>query len=672
MSLCRDKIVERPFQGRGSKANPTLWRDKPTVLLFILTIFLSFLYLSYPCGDLFCRDLIYQARANSDSLSSGCSANQTPAFAQNTVDFQSQDTFAQALKSAELYMQDGQFQKVIEILEPLCAKHLDDKNYSPDSQVFSYLKQAYRQTKSYDRLTKLILEQINTNPKDWLLWCEWGDCQIKMGELTSSEQSFGKAIQLVPDLADVYPVVANYYLLNGMTQNAIQTYITGNRNLKSRNFSLELAHLYESVRDYKKAVESYFDFMQNDSEKFNLVQGYILGLISSGEDLAGMELALRNIIQKEPENKYAFQLLSSLLFEKGEVGSALEMSKTTDLLWQKEGEYFFSFARLCQKNGFYPEAISACDYLLSKYPYRPFIPQTKLCKAASLEGEKKYSEAASSLQKIIFDYKRGEEVNEAYFQLGEMKLSLFHQPDSALFYYRYLLKNSSSLRFFDAVTRIGDCFLIEGELDSAYLWFTNILKTPEGKDKFEEVRFKLAEIDFFRGKFDQAEEEYNRLVLDYPKGLYVNNCLEKLVLLKENKANSATLLLFSEALLERTKRNYDKALSLFQNIINFENKSQDAFAQLAEASQVQTALIYRERKAFGQSIEAFSQVVEKYPKSFYCPLALKSIGDIYYFDLDDKANAEISYERVLSQYNNSPFVEEIRDKLKRIKEAKKG
>jgi tetratricopeptide (TPR) repeat protein len=129
----------------------------------------------------------------------------------------------------------------------------------------------------------------------------------------------------------------------------------------------------------------------------------------------------------------------------------------------------------------------------------------------------------------------------------------------------------------------------------------------------------------------------------------VNNCLEKLVLLKENKANSATLLLFSEALLERTKRNYDKALSLFQNIINFENKSQDAFAQLAEASQVQTALIYRERKAFDQSIEAFSQLIEKYPKSFYYPLALKSIGDIYYFDLDDKANAEISYERVLSQ-----------------------
>ena len=666
MSLSLNKTIVRPFQGRRSEANTARCRDTLLFLLFFLVVFLSFLFLPYLCGDLFCRGLIYQAHANLGSISSRCSANRTPAFAQKTPDYPSQDALTQALKSAELYLEDGQFQKVIEILEPLYAKHLDDKNYPQEHKISSYLKQAYRQTKSYEKLKKVILEQININLKDWLLWCELGDCQIKMGDLTSSEQSFGKAMEMVPKLPDVYQVIANYYLLNGMTQNAIQTYIAGNKNLKWHNFSLELAHLYESVRDYRSAVESYFDFMQNDSEKFNLVEGYILGLISSGEDLAGMELALKNIIQKEPENKYAYRLLSSLLFEKREVESALEMSKTTDLLWHREGEYIFYFARLCQKNGFYQEAILACDYLLSKYPYGPFIPQTKLCKAASLEGEKRYTEATHSLQKIIQDYKRGEEVNQAYFQLGEMKLSLFNQPDSALFFFRNLLKNPLSPRYFDAATRIGDCYLVKGNLDSASLWFGNLLKTPEAQDKFEEVQFKLAEIDFFSGKFDLAEEEYNRLVLDYPKGLYVNDCLEKLALLKENKANSATLLLFSEALLEKTKRNYDKATSLFQNIINFENK------QLAEASEVQIALIYRERKEFDRSIAAFNQLIEKYPKSFYCPLALKSIGDIYYFDLNDKVKAEISYEKVLTEYSNSLFVEEIRDRLKKIKEAKKG
>ena len=92
-------------------------------------------------------------------------------------------------------------------------------------------------------------------------------------------------------------------------------------------------------------------------------------------------------------------------------------------------------------------------------------------------------------------------------------------------------------------------------------------------------------------------------------------------------------------------------------------------ATLSDKAQFEKAKIYHKKKKFSSALDSFAELIEKYPQSFYCARAEKLIGDIYQYDLGDKPKAIQAYEKVLKDYPRSPFVDEVRERLKELKEG---
>lgn len=254
------------------------------------------------------------------------------------------------------------------------------------------------------------------------------------------------------------------------------------------------------------------------------------------------------------------------------------------------------------------------------------------------------------------------ELARSYYQIGEIQLLHLKLPDEAFLSFQKVISNyPESEEFANALVRRGDCLLIKGNLDSTAILFDKALNDPRAEPKQEEIRFKLTEINFYRGNFEEALEGYNRQVSDFPKGLYANNSLERIVIIGDNQSLDRYLLsVFAQALLEELQGQYDSAMVKLEKIISAKS------ANLSDKAQFEKGEIYRKEKKFSSSLDAFQELIEKYPQSFYCAKAQKLMGDIYSYDLADKPKATQAYEKVLKDYPRSLFVDEVREKLKEL------
>ncbi|MCK4427262.1 MAG: tetratricopeptide repeat protein [candidate division Zixibacteria bacterium] len=574
------------------------------------------------------------------------------------------ERYLQGLEVAGELIGQGKATEAIKLLKEL------RNMYGDDPPLIQLLKRAYLSTKSYDQVEKLIRDDLAKNPRAWRPHCELADLQFKTQNEEEARMNLNKAIDLAPNEKITYLEVAFVYLKNGLTSDAIDTYKLARLHLNDpRVFSLDLAGIYEALTDYKQAVDEYFLYMRDDSTKFPLIEDRVNRLIQTEENLDGIQLALEERINDNPQDKYSHKLYGDLLFRRGNLKPAFETYKTVDRLFGGKGKFILSFAQKCQTKRFFDQAIDASQFLLSKSPSKELAVQAKFSIANSYEGLERYKDAISTYQETIEECQKetpfgfASEMAQSYYQIGEIKLSHLKKADEAFLSYQQVISNyPESDRFADALVRLGDCLMTGGNLDSAAHLFENALNDPRAESKEEEIKFKLTEIEFYRGNFEEALEGYERQVSDFPKGFYVNNSLERVVIITENQSLDRYLLfVFAQALLEELQGKFDSTLLKLEKIISAKS------ATLSDKAQFEKAKIYRKKKKFSSALDVFEELIEKYPQSFYCAKAEKVIGDIYNYDLEDRPKAIRAYEKVLKDYPRSVFVDEVRGRLKELK-----
>jgi tetratricopeptide (TPR) repeat protein len=573
---------------------------------------------------------------------------------------QQPDQYRINLELAKELMRVGQPEEAIKIINQL-RELFGDKE-----ELRELLKEALLSLKEYDRVEQMIKEDLSARPQDWMLYTQLGNVYIQTQRMEEAKQNLDRAIQLSPKQKRSYQEVAFVYLRNNLRAEAMDTYKLARMKLGVPNvFSLDLANLYEQLFDYKQAVNEYFLFMGNDSTKFDLVEDRINRLIETDQHLDAIELALRERIKDNPRDKYSHKLYGDLLFRRNDLEDAFESYKKVDEISETNGRYILRFVQMCINQELYDQAIKSAQFILSgQYPKDVMI-SAQLYIARSYEGQEKYGEAIATYNDIINSYQKDfpHEVAFAHFQIGEINLLRFKKPDEALPRYQSVVSNFSGAKVYPtALVRRGDCMLAKGELDSARAFLNTAAKDPQADVMMEEILFKLTEIEFFEGNFEEALEGYSRLVLEFPKGFYVNNSLERTILINEHQELDRPLLArFAGALFENVQGKAESAISQLDGLIEAESE------KLSDLAQMEKARIYREERKFSKSLETLVKLLEKYPESFLCPQAQMMIGDIYNYHLNDRDKAIEAYRNLLKDYERSVYVDEVRDKLRELK-----
>jgi tetratricopeptide (TPR) repeat protein len=545
--------------------------------------------------------------------------------------------------------------------------------YGENTELNELLKDAYLAGKVYDKAEELIKKDIERDPKNWLFYCELANVDIKTQRMDEAKQNLDRAIDLAPDKNRAYQEVAAIYIRNSITAEAIDTYKKARMKLNQPAiFSMELAGIYESLKDYKSAVDEYFLFMGDDSSKFDLVESRINNLVQSQENLDGIQAALNERIKKKPNDKYYQKLYGDLLFRRKDLSGAFETYKKVDDLFNGKGKFILNFASMCYNQKYYENAIQASQYLLSVKPSPGLVLSARLLIARSDEGLEKFTEAVNVYQEIIDQYGNPnsaeaklyrQEIAFCYFQIGEINLYRFRKPSDAYGFYQKVVTDYRDCDVYPpALVRLSDCLMIEGDLDSARTLLENASQDSRAESKREEIEFKLAEIEFFKGNFEDAQTGYSQLITDFPKGLYVNNSLERIVVIGDNQELDRVFLSsFAAAMREKLQGKYDSALMTLDQLINAKSE------KLSDLAQLEKGKVYQEEKKYSSSVDAYQKLLDKYPKSLYRDQAQKLIGDVYNYGLKNKTSAIQAYEKFLKDFDRSMYADEVRDKLQELK-----
>ena len=262
--------------------------------------------------------------------------------------------------------------------------------YGDNTELNDLLKEAYLAGKEYGKVEELVKKDIERDPKNWQAYCELANVCIKTQREEEAKGYLAQAVDIAPDKVRAYQEVATVYLRNGLTPDAIDTYKKARMKLdKPDIFAMDLASLYEALKDYKSAVDEYFLYLGNDSTKFDVVENRINNLIQSQENLDQIQAALSERIKKKPQDRYYQKLYGELLFREKDLSGAFETYKKVDNLFNAKGKLILTFAQMCYNQRSFEFAIQAGQYLLSTNPEKDLTLSAKLLIARSDEGMEK-------------------------------------------------------------------------------------------------------------------------------------------------------------------------------------------------------------------------------------------------------------------------------------------
>lgn len=600
--------------------------------------------------------------------------------------FQPDQVYAQQQKSAQQiqterllnmarsYEQSGQFARSLELYQRLWRDEPQNVMY------YRGVKQNLVNLKQFDQALAVVQQMQVTHPSP-LVEADLGDAYYKLGQEEQALAAWNGMIQKNPKNPSIYQIVASAMISNRLYDEAIKIYEKGRAAIKDNQlFILDMANLYQARMDYEKAILLYLEYLQNNPEQYPFIEQNITSLADEPELVQQIEKLLSDKIKENGSDIALRNLLASFYMRSSNYQAAMEeFSLIDDYIVtrpdrdkQKIGNQLFSFAQSAFNDGKYQYAVQAYNLLLSRYPESPYTANSKYGLANAYENLGDFTNAVQIYQEIINTFKNSPLTKQSLYRIGVIKLDHFSAPEEAEGYFQNVLKIPAQPALnFEAMFRIGDCYVMRGLLDQAKNWYNQMVARHGANDEVEKkALLEIGKIDYWNGTFDAALKSFSRIqsepvnITDDKAGFYVNDAIDFMLFIEENKQAPDLLKKFATASLLSDQKQYEKALILFYEIAqnsNAETLLDDAWLRIGQ-------LEYQLGR-YQQALSAFQTLIQRQPESVHCDLAQKMIGEIYEVGLKDVKKAQESYEVVLTSYPNSVLLEEVR---KRIRGMEKG
>jgi tetratricopeptide (TPR) repeat protein len=494
-----------------------------------------------------------------------------------------------------------------------------------------------------------------------------GEVQLIQGKEKEAEENFQQALSLAEEKTVIYVKIVSAYLNQNQPQQAVEIYLKARKSSRTVSlFARELAEIYKSLNQTEKALQEYFNYYQEDSNRAAEVESAVKNLKEKEENLPVVERFLRRKVQESPKDYLAYRLLGDLYLEKGEYQKALVTYESLDQIVKAEGELLLSFAESCVDKEELSTAEQGANLVLQKYPESVNRISANFLLVEIYQKQKKYDPAVQILDQILTGQNPDKDKVQALYWSG---LILFQKKDfsSALVNFRDLsMRPALPYLVLQAQIGMGNSYLALGKSDSALIAYRKVAKQRMDQTIEENLSFRLAEMFFFTQVFDSAYSYYDRITQKNLRSPLANDALERMKIIAENKSLDSS------------------GLSRYAQIkwLVYQGKEQEALQELgeirlssqglAEIACIEEARIQMERQNWKESLAPLEELIQKYPEGYFVPLALKLSADLYSQRLGQPQMALELYQKILKEHPQALFLDQVRQKIKTLTSQPKG
>jgi len=453
----------------------------------------------------------------------------------------------------------------------------------------------------------------------------------------------------------VYRRISAALLQNRKVDEAIDVLKRGDAIINHEILTLDLARAYTNLMDYASATEYYLRYLSGNPKNYNLVERSIYNFPNDEKTVEEVSKVLLN-----SNLLLAKRLVSGYLFSLGKYRESLEYL----LVHDANGDDILNFARQLQNEKEYELALTAYDEVERKLTDSKYTVDIQNGMAECLQELGRVEESLRIYWSIIENYPFSHPAENALFNVGEIYLDVFNNPDSAEFYFSRIERTFPYGRFKDvSKMRLGKCAVRKGDLKLAEERFNNTLKTltQNAPDLYSETLYELGKVQLWKENPDSAVYIWDQLVKKFPNTDISNDALSSLLLLKKSQS-SPLINRYAASWLAFERKDFSSAEKGFNKIVDETTGSLIAGRSLIFLSEIYNTEGDDPIKGFTM----LENYIEKNPDaSIRDEILLKLADNCIDFLLDDVKAAHF-YQKLIVENPDSPLAPIARKKLEKL------
>ncbi len=567
-----------------------------------------------------------------------------------------QGEFDQRVQLARKLIREGNYEAASALLEALYEQDQDNP------VILNQLLSCYEQLGYLVKAEELARRFVERYPQNVTYRVKLAEVLVKQGKMEDAEAAYREAVSLLQQgSVSSYQMVLQSLMRHSFETTALALIDTVRLKLHdSTLFALERGTILGQQNRYRDAAFEFFAVLDDTGRQASDAENKLLSLLDYPESSAEVQQALLGQTGRAVSSRAA-KILSSFYLQTEQYDRAIDFALLQDSLEGQTGTPLVNFVHSCRERRLYHEAARIAEYILSRYQDSPIVGETYFLYADVLVQLGRFEAAIATYDSIAALSPRTQDKAEALFLIGNVYLNhLYDYPQALSIFDSVMNYYQAGVGYLNAKLSIPYCYLRQGELAQARTGFERVLQGSLNESIQEEVEYHLALLQFFEKKFDSTKTALRKLLVDYPRGFYVNDAVRLLMVLEEAAGASELLYDFSNALLFGQRRMSDSVEAKLLLIVHSWNKA------LADLALYKLALLSIERADSTKAVEYVDQLAAEFPESYYLPYGLKTKADVFVTRPDGVQEAKAIYHHLLEHYPNYPFISEVREKMRQL------
>lgn len=574
---------------------------------------------------------------------------------------------AQEFRLADLYYQDGEYEKAASIYQSLYIQ-----NKSAPTYLMRYVE-CLVALKQYEKAEKALKDEVALRPGDPGILITLGNVYGVKGDTLAAQKIYDEASRKASSNPALVEITARSFISQSLFEYAAKVYENAQKiNTNKSLYAYSLAELYRRMGKSDKMIDNYLlsvaTFGSNMSYLMQIFERYL-----GEEDITVLQTKLYASLQAEPDQILYNELLEWSFINQKEYKKALRQARALDRKLNENGGRVVNIANIAYADKDFDTAIEGYQYILdnksinSTY-YLDAKKSALNAKKEKVTGGYNYSKTdlaslKADYESFLNDYGRNSQTALLMVEYADFSALFLNEVDTAkaLLHQVIGFGGVQNQDVANAKLKLADYYLIEEDQWEASLLYSQVDKEFKEGQLGEWARYKNAKLSYFMGDFDWAQDQFD-ILKSATSRLISNDAIDLSVFIMDNlnldtTARPMELFAKSELLIFQNK--------LTESVIMLDSlSSQYPEHSLQDDILYVKAQICKKRQQPEEAAKLYQIIIEKYPEEIRCDNAMYDLAFMNESVFNNIEKAKELYFKLFTDYASSTFAIDARKRYR--------
>ncbi len=571
------------------------------------------------------------------------------------------------LQLAKQFAANGEQQKALDIYQRLYKQN--------NEQYFYYYFSSLLSIKKFDDAISIAKKMVARHPDEHQYLIMLGSAYTQQGDVKKANSLYDELLSRLPNNQSQISALAAQFYQNANMDYAIKVFLQGRKILNDNAlFSYELINLYRYKGDKAALTEEYLNFLPSNPSFLNQAENSLSGIYEGAADYDILKFALLKRIQKDPQQTVFAELLTWQFLQQKQFDLALNQALALSRRQNDDGSNIFELCHMLSSNGAYDAAIRGYEYLVSKGKTNDLYIPAKIAlidtKNLQITSGKYTREDLVSLEKDYTDLltEFGKTANRAFAmqKLANLQAFKLHDITGA----QKILEDAVALPgirpnlLASCKLDLGDMLLLNNHPWDATLLYSQVEKDFPNTSVGQDAKYRNAKMAYYTGDFAWAKGQLDVLKAATSQ-LIANDALNLSLLISDNTQADSTggaLKFYARADLQIFAERPEKALKILDSIdVKFPGNA------LTDDILMARARLFIQQNEYNSAVPLLKKIADEHASSLWADDAVFMLGDIYENHLNNKELAKTYYQKIITDYAGSLYIDEARKRFRLLR-----